>query len=49
MVNQIQIFGIVIYSAAEGSLIANNYTSNNEVNIGMFGTSGYCIIVEKIN
>jgi hypothetical protein len=42
--NQIQAFGIVTDStAAEVSVIANNYASNNDVDIGVFGS--VCCIV----
>ena len=42
--NQIQAFGIVADSAGEGSVIANNYVTNNDAGIGVFGASGCCIV-----
>ena len=41
--NEIQSFGIVVDSAL-GSIVSNNYVSNNDVGIGVFGTSGCCIV-----
>ena len=41
---QLQSAGIVADSAGEGSVISNNYVSNNDAGIGMgVGTSGCCI------
>ncbi len=45
--NQIQAFGIDTDSAAEVSVIANNYASNNEVGIGVFGGSVCCIVEQN--
>ena len=42
--NQFQAFGIVADSAGEGSVIANNYVTNNDAGIGVFGASGCCIV-----
>ena len=42
--NQFQAFGIVADSAFEGSVIANNYVTNNDAGIGVFGSSGCCIV-----
>jgi hypothetical protein len=42
--NQFQAFGIVADSAGEGSVIANNYVTNNDAGIGVFGSSGCCIV-----
>ena len=41
--NQFQGYGIIVDSAL-GSIVSNNYVSNNDVGIGVFGTSGCCII-----
>ncbi len=43
-INQIQAFGIVADSAGEGSVIANNYVTNNDAGISVAVTSGCCII-----
>ncbi len=40
---QTQAFGIIVDSAL-GSIVSNNYVSNNDVGIGVFGTSGCCIV-----
>ena len=42
--NQFQAFGIVADSAGEDSVIANNYVTNNDAGIGVFGASGCCIV-----
>jgi parallel beta-helix repeat protein len=41
---QLQSAGIVADSAGEGSVISNNYISNNDAGIAIIGTSGCCII-----
>jgi parallel beta-helix repeat protein len=41
--NQFQGYGIIVDSAP-GSILSNNYVSNNDVGIGVFGTSGCCIV-----
>ena len=41
---QLQSAGIVADSAGEGSVISNNYVSNNDAGIAVIGTSGCCII-----
>ena len=42
--NQIQAFGIVADSAGEGSVIANNYVTNNDAGISVAVKSGCCIV-----
>ena len=42
--NQIQAFGIVSDSAGEGSVIANNYITNNDAGISVAVQSGCCIV-----
>jgi parallel beta-helix repeat protein len=42
--NQTQAFGIVAVTVSEGSVIANNYVTNNDAGIGVFGESGCCIV-----
>ena len=42
--NQTQAFGIVADTVSEGTVIANNYVSNNDAGIGVFGESGCCIV-----
>jgi Right handed beta helix region len=44
--NQFQAFGIVADSAGQGSVISNNYVSNNDGGIGVVG-EGVCCIVDK--
>ena len=39
---QFQAFGIIVESAP-GSIVSYNYVSNNDVGIGVFGTSGCCL------
>jgi parallel beta-helix repeat protein len=41
---QLQSAGIVADSAGEGSVISNNYVSNNDAGIAVIGTSECCII-----
>ena len=41
---QLQSAGIVADSAGEGSVISNNYVSNNDAGIAVIGASGCCII-----
>ena len=41
---QVQAFGIAASNAGNGSVIADNYVSNNDVGIGVFGESGCCIV-----
>jgi parallel beta-helix repeat protein len=41
---QLQSVGIVADSAGEGSVISNNYVSNNDAGIAVIGASGCCII-----
>ncbi|HET9805912.1 MAG TPA: right-handed parallel beta-helix repeat-containing protein [Nitrososphaeraceae archaeon] len=43
-INDIQGFGISFGDTEIGSIISNNYVSNNDVGIGVFGASGCCII-----
>ena len=43
-INEIQAFGIAAANAGNGSIISNNYVSNNDAGIGIFGESGCCII-----
>ena len=40
---QFQGYGIIVDSAP-GSIVSNNYVSNNDIGIGVFGTSGCCIV-----
>ena len=40
---QFQRYGIIVDSVP-GSIVSNNYVSNNDVGIGVFGTSGCCIV-----
>jgi parallel beta-helix repeat protein len=42
--NQIQAFGIVADNAGEGSVIANNYVTNNDAGISVAVNSGCCIV-----
>jgi parallel beta-helix repeat protein len=43
-ITQVQAIGILVDSAGKGSVISNNYVSNNDAGIVVFGTSGCCII-----
>jgi parallel beta-helix repeat protein len=42
--NQFQAFGIVADTAGEGTVIANNYLTNNDAGISVFAASGCCIV-----
>ena len=42
--NQTQAFGIVAVVPGQGSVISNNYLSNNDAGIDVDGASGCCII-----
>ncbi len=42
--NQFQAFGIVADNAEQGSVISNNYVSNNDGGIAVVGESGCCIV-----
>ena len=46
--NQIQAFRIVTDSAGEGSIISNNYVTNNDIGIWVFQVSGCCIVDQNI-
>ena len=46
--NQIQAFGIVADNAGKGSVIANNYVSNNDAGISIAVNSGCCIVDQNI-
>ena len=45
--NQFQAFGIIADIVSEGSIIANNYVSNNDAGIGVFAESGCCIVEQN--
>jgi len=42
--NQFQAFGIVADNVGQGSVISNNYVSNNDAGIAVAGESGCCIV-----